>query len=223
MVAKIYKTLATILGIALIMIGSGAAYGGKFAHSFVADQLGAQKIEMPQKDALDGQVKGGRIAQEDADALYPFAGEMMTTGPQARAFSDHYIAAHMKASAKAAKIPDEKATFEGIGEIVNEEKAKLGKELKAANPALDDKAVDGAVAKEIANKATTNETAQKIAKLNDLRTSTFLNGNSLRGMLLNAYGWYLVGTIALYAGIALIVLGAVLLIGGIAIKPKKQS
>ncbi|WP_124054506.1 hypothetical protein [Arcanobacterium ihumii] len=223
MAAKIYKTLAIIFGVVLIVIGAGASFGGKYAHSFVNDQLGAQEISMPDKEALDGQLKGGRLTQEDVDALSGFVGEKMTTGPQAQAFADHYIAAHMRAAAKGAKVADDKATFEGIGELVNEEKAKLAKEIKSANPTVDDKAIDALVNKEIANKASTNETAQKIAKLTDLRMNTFLNGNSLRGMLLNAYGWYLVGTIALYAGIALIIVGALLVIGGIAVKPKKLN
>ena len=43
-------------------------------------------------------------------------------------------------------------------------------------------------------------------------------GESLRGMLLNAYGWWLVGTIAQAAGWALIVVGVALTIGLIAVR-----
>ncbi|USR78864.1 hypothetical protein [Arcanobacterium pinnipediorum] len=64
----------------------------------------------------------------------------------------------------------------------------------------------------------------EIAKLGDLRETLFM-GDTLRGMLLNAYGWWLLGTIAIYAGIALMVLGVVLGILGFGVlrTPKTVS
>lgn len=50
---------------------------------------------------------------------------------------------------------------------------------------------------------------EEIKKLNDQRESSF-KGDSLRGILLSAYGWWLVGTIALYSGFALIAVAIVL-------------
>ncbi|MSS45430.1 hypothetical protein FYJ43_05125 [Cutibacterium sp. WCA-380-WT-3A] len=50
-------------------------------------------------------------------------------------------------------------------------------------------------------------------KLDAIRQNLFM-GDSLRGMLLNAYGWWLVGTIAIWAGVACIVLGVVLAVLG---------
>ena len=52
----------------------------------------------------------------------------------------------------------------------------------------------------------TNEDFQA---LSSLRQTLFM-GDTLRGMLLNAYGWWLLGTIAIYVGIGVIVVGAVL-------------
>jgi len=49
--------------------------------------------------------------------------------------------------------------------------------------------------------------------LGNLRQTLFM-GDTLRGMLLTAYAWWLVGTIALWAGIALVVIGVVLAILG---------
>lgn len=54
-----------------------------------------------------------------------------------------------------------------------------------------------------------NADPAEVERLGGLRQSLFM-GDTLRGILLNAYGWGLVGTIAVYAGIALIVIGAVL-------------
>jgi uncharacterized membrane protein YedE/YeeE len=45
-----------------------------------------------------------------------------------------------------------------------------------------------------------------------VKADTLFKGETLRSILLNAYGWWTVATIALYVGIALIVLGVVLAI-----------
>ena len=74
-----------------------------------------------------------------------------------------------------------------------------------------------------ANPATDFSLAKEIKSLQDLRTSTFLDGNTLRGMLLNAYGWWLVGTIALVAGWTLIVVGVGLLALGLVLKPRAST
>lgn len=52
-----------------------------------------------------------------------------------------------------------------------------------------------------------------VKKLGDLRQTLFM-GDTLRGLLLSAYGWGLVGTIALWGGIVLVVVGAVLAVVG---------
>jgi hypothetical protein len=46
----------------------------------------------------------------------------------------------------------------------------------------------------------------------EVKADTLFKGETLRSILLNAYGWWTVATIALYVGIALIVLGVVLAI-----------
>ncbi|MEA5153420.1 hypothetical protein [Raineyella sp.] len=55
----------------------------------------------------------------------------------------------------------------------------------------------------------TNADPAQVKKLGDLRQSLFM-GDTLRGMLLTAYAWWLVGTIALWAGIALVVIAVIL-------------
>ncbi|MGO1590677.1 MAG: hypothetical protein ACTHW1_01255 [Ancrocorticia sp.] len=52
-------------------------------------------------------------------------------------------------------------------------------------------------------------TNEEFQALDGLRDSLFM-GDTLRGMLLNAYGWWLVGTIALWVGIGAIVVGVIL-------------
>ncbi|SDB89822.1 hypothetical protein GA0111570_10728 [Raineyella antarctica] len=48
-----------------------------------------------------------------------------------------------------------------------------------------------------------------VKKLGDLRQTLFM-GDTLRGLLLSAYGWGLIGTIALYGGVALVIIGVIL-------------
>lgn len=205
---RIYKNIAKILGIVLVLIGIGAIIGGKFADSFIAEQLGDQYITMPEEEGINAQVESGRITQEDADALLPFAGEEMTNGNQAKAFANHYIYAHMKAGAAGLGYPD--ANYSSLGGIFSEKEAALIEELKADNPTADEDTLAKMAAAEIKNPLTEYATAEEAAALEDLRYGTFLDGNTLRGMLLNAYGWGLVGTIAFWVGI-------LALVGGIAL------
>ena len=225
MAIQVYKTLAKIVGAVLLVVGIAAMFGANFAHGFVSDQLAQQAITMPTAEAIDGQVESGRISETDAEALRPFAGEQMTTGPQARAFADHYIHAHMLAGAKAAGVPDDKANYSGIGSLVTSKTAELREQLKAEpdNANKTDQEIAALAVAEIANPKTENALAKEIASLTKLRMETFLDGNTLRGMLLNAYGWWLVGTIALFASIALIVIGLGLLAFGFLFKQRNET
>lgn len=222
MATQVYRTLAKIVGAVLLLVGIAALVGANFAHGFVSEQLADQAIAMPSNESIDAQVESGRITEADAAALRPFAGQKMDSGVQARAFSDHYIAAHMKAAAKGAGVPDERASYSGIGELVTEKTTALKAELKALpeNAGKSDAEIAALANREIANPSTTFDNAKQAAALQKLRLDTFLDGNTLRGMLLNAYGWWLVGTIARFAGWALIVVGVALLGLGFALKPK---
>lgn len=85
----------------------------------------------------------------------------MTNGAQAKAFADHYIAAHMNAMSQG-------RTYEEVS----------GEYIKL-----------------------TDKTTPEAQKLGELRQSLFM-GDTLRGMLLNAYAF---GTMGNIAGIAAIV------------------
>lgn len=222
MAAQVYKTLLKIVGLVLLVIGIGALVGGSFAHSYVKGQLSEQAIAMPTNSTLDAQVSSGSITQANAAALRPFAGQALATGPQAQAFANQYIAAHMKAGAKALNVPDDKATYEGVGELVTAKTTALTNALKAdpANAGKTTAQLTALANKEIANPSTTYQDAKDVAALQTLRTGTMFTGNALRGMLLNAYGWWLLGTIAIVAGWALVVLGVVLAVLGFVWKPK---
>lgn len=173
----VYKVLAKVLGVVLLLVGIGATYGGSWAHNYVKDQLSAQKIDMPAAAGLTNDTMKQHLSK--------YVGQKMETGPQAEAFANYYILEHMNASSQG-------KTYEEVsGEYI-----AMGK----ANPKL----ADGTA---------TKEELAAYNKLGGLRQSLFM-GDSLRGMLLNAYAWWTVGTIALWVGIGSIILGALLLLAG---------
>lgn len=63
---------------------------------------------------------------------------------------------------------------------------------------------------------------EEIAKLQKIRDSLF-QGDTLRGILLSAYGWWLVGSIAMWAGIAMAILGVILAILGFGVMRTKRA
>ncbi|WP_432557655.1 hypothetical protein [Granulicoccus sp. GXG6511] len=152
---------------ALLIVGGGLlTWASSFVASQVESQLASQRITMPSGPALDALGN-----EEDKKALEPYAGNMMSTGDEAKAFADHYILNHMNASS------DGKTYEEVSGEFMK----------------LEDK--------------TTPEAQQ----MGQLRQSLFM-GNTLRGLLLNAYAFGTMGKIASIAAIAAFVGGVVMLV-----------
>ena len=79
-----------LLAVLLLVAGGLLTWASSFISNQVTDQLGAQHITMPTSEAY------GELPKADQNALAPYAGQKMTTGPQARAYADHYIAVHMQ-------------------------------------------------------------------------------------------------------------------------------
>lgn len=63
---------------------------------------------------------------------------------------------------------------------------------------------------------------EEIAKLQKIRDSLF-QGDTLRGILLSAYGWWFVGSIAMWAGIGMAILGVILAILGFGVMRTKRA
>lgn len=76
----------------LLVAGGLLTWASVFIGDQVYDQLSMQDITMPEGDSL------ASLPDEDREALEPYAGEPMTTGPQAKAFANHYILVHMNAA-----------------------------------------------------------------------------------------------------------------------------
>jgi hypothetical protein len=151
---KTFDTLmsaAGLLAAAVLLVAGGLlTWAHSFVHDQVTTQLSAQKIFFPEKG--DPQLKEKAIGP----FIAKYAGQQLTTGPQAKAFADHYIAVHLQAS--------------GGGKTYSQ----LSTESRA-NP----------------------EDAEKAAAV-----QTAFRGETLRGLLLNAYAFDTMGAIAQYAALA---------------------
>lgn len=80
------------LVVVLLVAGGLLTWANVFVGNQVAEQLSAQDIVMPEGEAL------ASLPEEDAAALEEFAGSPLDSGPEARAYADHYILAHMNAA-----------------------------------------------------------------------------------------------------------------------------
>ena len=161
---RTFDALLASAGLVTALVLSAAGGLMLWAHSFVdhqvTDQLSAQQIYFPEKgsDSLnDPKVK---------PYLEQYAGQQLTTGAQARAYADHYIAVHLQES--------------GGGKTYSQLSAE-----SRANP--EDQAKADAV-------------------------QTAFRGETLRGLLLNAYAFATMGTIAGYAAIVSFVAGGLFLL-----------
>lgn len=212
---NVYRTLARIVGAVASAAGAGALAGGKYAHSFVTSQLAEQDITMPDDASINTRLSSGSLSATDAKALRPHAGKKLTTGPQALVFANNNISANMTMAATQANVPQEYASFSGLGTYIDKLRHQLEKELSSQEENIDKTTQEiRALAKqEIANVDTSYDIARNIATLQKMRADVFLTGNTLRGMLLNAYGWWLVGSIAQATGVALTSAGTILLAG----------
>ena len=78
---------------AVLLIGGGLlTWANVYIGNQVDDQLSMQGITMPEGEAL------AALPEADAAALEEFAGSPLDTGPEAKAYADHYILAHMNAA-----------------------------------------------------------------------------------------------------------------------------
>ena len=90
---KVFDILASAGGVLLVVVllvaGALLLWGASFANSNVHDQLAQQEIFFPAKGspALASPKIGPYLDQ--------YAGQQLTTGPQAEAYANHFIAVHL--------------------------------------------------------------------------------------------------------------------------------
>lgn len=87
---RLISWMGLLLAVVLVVAGGLLWWANSFIGDQVSEQLSMQNITMPAEDQLE--------TKAQKDALAQYAGEPMTTGDQAKAYSDHYILEHMNAS-----------------------------------------------------------------------------------------------------------------------------
>jgi hypothetical protein len=97
---RTFDLLATVGGlvVAIVLAVAGVLllWGYHYANSNVHSQLAAQQITFPAKAVLANPPKGStEITPDMKKYLYQYGGQQLTTGPQAKAYADHFIAVHL--------------------------------------------------------------------------------------------------------------------------------
>jgi hypothetical protein len=86
---KLISWTGVLLVVVLLVAGGLLTWANHFINNQVVDQLTMQNITMPEGDAL------ASLPKADAAALQQFAGSPMDSGPEAKAYANHYILVHM--------------------------------------------------------------------------------------------------------------------------------
>jgi hypothetical protein len=166
-------TLQSILVLVLAGASGFLIFEGNFATNMIQDELTAQQISFPGAD----QIKTGGALDP---AVFPQeirdqAGKQLVDGNQARIYASDFLGEHLKGVAGG-------STY-----------ATIGTKISAANAAL------AAASKTDPNYA---KLQANVATLNGQRDTLF-KGETLRTMLLNAYGWWTIGVYTTFAGFGL--------------------
>lgn len=190
---KLISWTGLLLAVVLLVAGGLLTWANTFIGDQVNHQLSMQDITMPSGDGL------AALPQGDQDALDEWAdgSTKMTTGPQARAYADHYILVHMNEGT--AGVYEQ---LEGLGidtsqfpdPMTYQSAGAVGNEIKALTNVSDDVKTEAS------------------GIVSTFRTSTLFTGNTLRGLLLYGYAFATMGTIAGIAAIAAYIGGVVFLV-----------
>jgi hypothetical protein len=146
---KAFDTLLTTAGLVvaafLLVVGSLMTWGSSFINNQVTTQLSQQQIFFPERGQATADPKIGPF-------LDKYSAQQLTTGEQAKAYADHYIAVHL-------------------------EKSTGGKTYSQLSTAARANPTDTALAEQV---------------------QTAFRGETLRGLLLNAYAYGKMAQIATY-------------------------
>jgi hypothetical protein len=163
---RTFDQLASAAGLflaaVLVVAGSLLFWAHNFVHDEVHSQLAAQQIYFPAKDSK-------AIAGPEFAAMREYAGQQLTTGAQAKAYADHFIAVHLN---------------------------EIG---------------GGKTYAQLSSQAQANPTDTKLAGA----VQTMFRGETLRGLLLNAYAFDTMGFLAGIAAVTAFVAAAVMLVLGL--------
>lgn len=120
---KVFILLGMVAAVTLVVIGSLAWYGYRFATSSVTHELSQQKIYFPPK----GSPAITSLPPTDQAEVNKYAGQQLINGEQAKVYADHYINVHLKKIAGGktyAEISDE-AMKDPTNQKLQQQKATL--------------------------------------------------------------------------------------------------
>jgi hypothetical protein len=181
----VLATGGALLALLILGLGLVAKNQADFAKTYVADQLGEQRINFPAAEKLTDAEKNWKPGSV---CLSANAGQLMQTGAQAECYANYYIAVHLEESAKKAGFAGE--TYASI----STPQAALRTQIAEAKAANDPKAAD---------------LEKQLAAATSLRETQF-KGETLRGLLLTSYGFSIFGERAALGGTIAFGLAAVL-------------
>ena len=162
--------------VVILAAGAGFAFSlGTFTTTQIKDELTAQQIYFPGTD----QIKAGGALDpaEFPQEIRDQAGNQVTDGNQARIYANDFIGKHLEGVAGG-------ATY-----------ASMGTKISGLNAQLAQTPKDSPLYADL---------QKQIATANGQRDTLF-KGETLRGNLLNAYGWWTVGTYTIYAAFGLLI------------------
>ncbi|MCU1672103.1 MAG: hypothetical protein JWN77_216 [Frankiales bacterium] len=166
---KTFDAILTAGGLVLAVVLLVAGGLLTWGSSFVADNV---RTQLAAEKIFIPTVASGAL---DDPAIKPhltkYAGQQLTTGDQAKAYADYFIGVHVKAASG-------NRTFAELGTAQSAVKAQIADAKKAG--------------------ASTAALDEQLATLTVTRETVF-KGETLRGLLLNAYAF---GTMGKIAGIA---------------------
>jgi hypothetical protein len=87
---KLISGAGLLLAVVLLIGGGLLTWASSFIDNEVTSQLTEQHITMPTTDT-----GLSALPKSDQAALSKYAGQKMTTGPQAKAYADHFIKVHL--------------------------------------------------------------------------------------------------------------------------------
>ncbi|HET9782168.1 MAG TPA: hypothetical protein VFR33_10345 [Candidatus Dormibacteraeota bacterium] len=174
-------SLQAMLFVILAGAGAFALYEGTFVTNQVHDELVAQQISFPAADQI--KTGGALDPAEFPKEIRDQAGNQVTDGNQARIYANDFIGIHLSKIANG-------LTYATMGPKISALQAQQA-QLSKTDPQY-------------------AALGTQITTMQGQRT-TLLNGEMLRGTLLNSYGWWQFGTYMTYAAYALFLAALVVL------------
>ena len=80
-----------VLAVVLLLAGVGMLWGSSYIKGEVDQQMSARNIVMPTEEAINAD-EG--LSDEDKKVMRQYAGSQLDTAAEAKAYADHFIAAH---------------------------------------------------------------------------------------------------------------------------------